>query len=137
MYIFHNYPLYALIVSNAVLVFGAAIAMLRFARLVKRNESFWGSPTGTAVRAGSASEAVLPRALEHRLIMLQDQLEELASQNTRMSVPQPTELPIEYALRMAKRGASVEDLTQTCGLNKAEAQLMWRLHSEQRKSQVS
>lgn len=137
MDIFYTYPLYALIVSNAVLLFGAAVAVLRFERLVKGNRSFWDSPTGASVRAKSDSDAVLSGFLERRLAMLHEQIEELAKQKVPAAATQAAELPFEYATRMAKHGASVEDLTRTCGLSKAEAELMWRLHAQQRKAQAS
>ncbi len=137
MDIFYTYPLYALITSNAVLLLGAAIAMLRFERQLKRNRSYWDSPTGASVRAQSNSDAVLSGALETRLAMLHLQIEKLSKQKVPAAATQPAELPFEYATRMAKHGASVEDLTRTCGLNKAEAHLMWRLHAQQRKAKAS
>ena len=136
MDIFDTYPLYALIASNAVLLFGAAIALLRFERLVKRHTSYWDSPTGASVRAESNSDAVLSGFLERRLAMLHDQIEELSKQKVPAAATQRAELPFEYATRIAKHGASVEDLTRTCGLNKAEAHLMWRLHAPQRKAKA-
>ena len=78
MDIFYTYPLYALIASNAVLLLGAAIAMLRFERQVKRNRSYWDSPTGTSVRAQSNSDAVLSGVIETRLAMLHLQIEKLS-----------------------------------------------------------
>jgi len=41
-------------------------------------------------------------------------------------------LPIENAVRMAKHGASIEDLMRSCGLNIGEAQLMRKLHGQTR-----
>ena len=137
MEMFYTYSLHALIISSAVLLFGAAIAMLRFERLVKRNQSFWDSPTGASEWAKSNPDAVLVGFLERRLAMLHEQIDELARQNVPAPAAQPAELPFEYAVRIAKHGASVDDLTRTCGLNKAEAQLMWRLHAQQRKAQES
>ncbi len=136
MDIFDTYPLYALILSNAVLLFGAAVAILRFERLVKRNRSYWDSPTGASVRAESNSDAVLSGFLERRLAMLHDQIEELSKQKVPAAATQSAELPFEYATRIAKHGASVEDLTRTCGLNKAEAHLMWSLHAQQREAKA-
>lgn len=129
MDIFSTYPLYALIVSNAVLLCGATIALLRFERRVKEGSSFWDSPTGASVAAADNSEAVLSALLERRLTMLQQQIEALGLQKTPAPPASPAELPFAYATRMAKHGASVEDLTRTCGLKKAEAQLMRRLYS--------
>jgi hypothetical protein len=41
-------------------------------------------------------------------------------------------VPLENALRMAKNGASIEDLTRNCGLNIGEARLMQKLHGKAR-----
>jgi len=128
MDIFSTYPLYALIVSNAVLLCGATIALLRFERRVKESSSFWDSPTGAAAMAAGNPEVVLSAILERRLAMLQQQIEEMGRQKAPAS---PAERPFAYATRMAKQGASVEDLTRTCGLKKAEAQLMRRLYCRQ------
>lgn len=130
MDIFSTYPLYALIVSNAFLLCGATIALLRFERRVKESSSFWDSPTGASVAAAGNSEAVLSGFLERRLAMLQQQIEELSLRKAPAPVAPSAELPFAYATRMAKHGASVEDLTRACGLKKAEAQLMRRLYSQ-------
>lgn len=133
MHIFNDYPLYLLIVSNAVLVFAAAIAMLRFERMIKRNRAFWESPTGVSAQATGNADAVLSGFLERRLALLHDEVQELSKQLARQNIPTAiapsAELPFKHAARMAKHGASVEELTRTCGLKKAEAQLMRRLHA--------
>lgn len=133
MDIITNYPLYLLIVSNALLVFAAAIAMLRFERMIKRNRAFWASPTGVSAQAAENADVALSGCLERRLELIYDQLLELGKQLESRNVPAAIapskELPFQHAARMAKHGASVEDLTRTCGLKKAEAQLMRRLHA--------
>ena len=37
-------------------------------------------------------------------------------------------LPYENAVRMARHGASIDDLTRTCGLSANEARLLMRVH---------
>ena len=39
-------------------------------------------------------------------------------------------LPIENAVRMARHGASIDELVRNCGLNIGEARLMQKLHSK-------
>ena len=46
----------------------------------------------------------------------------------------PIQLPIDNAIRMAKQGASVADLTRSCGLNLGEAELMKKLHGRNRRA---
>lgn len=133
MNIFSHYPLYLLIVSNAALIFAAAIAVLRFERMIRRNRAFWESPAGAATQAAGNADAVLPAFLERRLALLHEQIlklgKQLDSQKAPAAIAQSVELPFQHAARMAKQGASVADLTRTCGLKKAEAQLMRRLHT--------
>lgn len=44
----------------------------------------------------------------------------------------PTSLSFTQAARLVGMGASVDDLTQSCGLSKAEAELVSKLHQAQR-----
>ncbi|MGH8352625.1 MAG: DUF2802 domain-containing protein [Pseudomonas sp.] len=44
----------------------------------------------------------------------------------------PTSLSFTQAARLVGLGASVDDLTQSCGLSKAEAELVSRLHQSKR-----
>lgn len=141
MDIFSTYSLYALIISNAFLIFGAVIALLRFERMVRKNRTFWNSPTGVSARNEANSDAVLSGFLERRLALLHAQVRELGIQLDEKQIStvssQSVELPFEYATRMAKHGASVEDLTRSCGLKKAEAQLMRRLHAHSKTESVA
>ena len=134
MEILETYSLYALLISNAALICGAALAVLRFERMVRRNRLFWDSPTGASTQAAHCSGELRPDDLESRLTPLRQEIteltESLARQHQFASVGQSVELPFQQAARMAKQGASVEDLTRTCGLKKAEAQLIRRLHAQ-------
>ncbi len=136
MNFFYNDALYALILSNAVLVFGAAIALIRFERLLKRERMLWERPIDTSVQAHSNSEAVLAGLLERRLATIHEKIDRLAKQKATTVATQSADLPFEYAARMAKQGASIYDLTRACGLNKAQAQLIWRLHARHRKART-
>ena len=125
----HTYPLYALIASNSVLLLGAALAMLRFERLVKRNLEFWNSPTGVSTRGDGNSEREFSGSLDRRLATLQDRLDALANYKEAKAGSQSAEMPFEHAIQMAKRGATVGDLIRTFGLARSEAELMRRLHA--------
>ena len=47
---------------------------------------------------------------------------------TQIEQRDPSSLSFTQAARLAGMGASVDDLTQSCGLSKAEAELISRLH---------
>lgn len=134
MNFFYNDALYALILSNAVLVFGAAIALIRFERLLRHERLAAENPIDTSVPAHSNSEAALVSRLERQLVAIHEKVDRLARQKATTVATQSAELPYEYAARMAKQGASIYDLTRACGLNKAQAQLIWRLHARHRKA---
>lgn len=124
--------LYLLLASNALLLAIAAIAVIRFEWRWQRIESFWDSPTGSALIDATDDEireqSKATRRLEQRLSELQRTLTFRVSKAPDELLPIERNLPIENAVRMARSGASVVDLTRNCGLNVGEARLMKRLH---------
>lgn len=127
-----TYFLYVLIASNAILLAIACLAVVRFERRWKRIEQFWDSPTGSAL-GDSCDEEVhaqveATKRLEKRLGELQRTVKIMDMKAPQQSPPVERNLPIENAVRMARSGASVEDLTRNCGLNFGEARLMQKLH---------
>lgn len=132
---------YVLLAANAILVAAAGIAVLRFERRWRRIDAFWDSPTGTAlndsVNAEMGEQVEATRRLEKRLGELQRTVKLLDMRSPKQSPPTEQKpsmesavrnLPIENAVRMARFGASVDELTRTCGLNVGEARLMQKLH---------
>ena len=128
--------LYLLLVSNAVVLILAVVAIVRFERRWQRIDSFWDSPTGVALNEASDEEM---REQTRATLQLEQRLSELQRAVARMQRRAPNEppplertLPIDNAVRMARSGASVDDLTRNCGLNVGEARLMKRLHGQAR-----
>ena len=132
------YYLYVLLCANAVLLAIASVAVLRFERRWKRIEQFWDSPTGTALSESADDEMraqiEATKNLEKRLGELQRTVKIMDLNSTKENPPVERNLPIENAIRMARMGASVEDLTRTCGLNFGEARLMQKLHGQAAKT---
>ena len=127
-----------LLFSNAVLLGAATIALVRFRSQARRFEKFWDSPTGVSLADEQALNAQPkptpePRRnpeLERRVAELQSVVRSLAKQDPTPREPVEPGLPIENAVRMAKHGASIDDLIRSCGLNIGEAQLMRKLHGK-------
>jgi hypothetical protein len=128
-----------LLLSNAALLAAATIALLRFRHQARRFEKFWDSPTGVSLadtqslHAKSSAEQSPERAnpqLEERVAELQTIVRKLASKEQVTHEPVDNSLPIENAVRMAKHGASIDELIRGCGLNIGEAQLMRKLHGK-------
>lgn len=63
------------------------------------------------------------------LLALRDQLKRIEDKQMRIEQHDPQSLPYNQAARLVGLGASVEDLTQSCGLSKAEAELVAKLHA--------
>jgi len=63
------------------------------------------------------------------LTALRDQFKRLEDKQQRMDQHDPLSMPYNQAARLVGLGASIEDLTQSCGLSKAEAELVVKLHS--------
>lgn len=131
-----TYSLYALLFANAALVAAAALAILRFQRMLRESRAFWESPTGAALRTQNPVQIDHGKLLAHEIAVLQKTVAKLCHREQRQAEAPPS-LPLEHAVRMAKRGASVEDLTRSCGLNIGEARLMRKLHGQRPISIVS
>jgi len=122
------YSIYALLISNAVLLGAASLAILKFQRLLKSSSEFWDSPTGSALQAQS-DQGQINQSTEERLETLQHAVENFERSNRESPVAPAEKLPFENAVRMAKAGASIDDLVRSCGLSKGEAGLFMRVHA--------
>lgn len=63
------------------------------------------------------------------LVALRDQLKRLEDKQQRFEQHDPHSMPYNQAARLVGMGASIEDLTHSTGLSKAEAELVARLHA--------
>lgn len=126
--------LYVLLVANTILLAAAALAVMKVRRQMRRFQEFWSSPTGASLATGKPnSEQPRPQAnrhLERRVQELQSVVRTLAQREQSPAQPLDANLPIENAVRMARHGASIDDLVRSCGLNIGEAQLMQKLHGQ-------
>ena len=126
--------LYLLLVANTILLAAAAMAVVRMQRQMRRFEQFWSSPTGTSLATSKpTAEQPRPQAnrhLERRVTELQSVVRTLAKREQPTVQSLDASLPIENAVRMARHGASIDDLVRSCGLNIGEAQLMQKLHGK-------
>jgi hypothetical protein len=126
--------LHLLLVSNAVLLSIACLAIARFERRCRRLEEFWSSPTGSAMaedQAGENNEHLLAtQRLEKCMGELQRTVKVMEIKSPAQRRSETGTLPLENALRMVKSGASAADLTRSCGLNIGEARLLHKLHGQ-------
>ena len=125
-----------LLIANAAMLAAAVIAITRFRQQARRFEKFWDSPAGVSLADAQALEAQ-PKAssdpeLARQVAELQSVVRSMAKKERAAPTDTDNRLPIENAVRMAKRGASIEDLMRSCGLNVGEAQLMRKLHGQAR-----
>ena len=126
---------YLLLGSNAIMLALACLSFARFENRCKEIEKFWESPTGTALNDDKNDEQnetlLITQRLERRVAELSRALK-VVEMNKSKADAKPVErtLPIENAVRMARLGASIDDLTKNCGLNFGEAQLMQKLHGQ-------
>lgn len=127
---------YLLMMSNAVLLSAACMILIRFERRTRRMEQFWSSPTGAALSDTDEPEfrkqMEATQRLEKSMGELQRTVKVLDIKKHRPRPAVERNLPIENAIRMAKLGASIEELTRSCGLNIGEARLMQKLHGKAR-----
>jgi uncharacterized protein HemX len=79
-----------------------------------------------AYLAGSVRMGEELHELRHTVAPLPDKLAQMEQRD-------PSSLSFTQAARLVGMGASVDDLTQSCGLSKAEAELVAKLHQSPRK----
>ncbi|MEM7503270.1 MAG: DUF2802 domain-containing protein [Pseudomonadota bacterium] len=120
-------PLYLLILANAAIVVAATFAVLRVEKALSASNGFWSSPSGAAVRAGYADVDERDR-LMREIQALQRSVEVLRNGTEPRDVGRVVDMSFGRAVRMAKGGASIDELSETCGLSLGEAQLLHRLH---------
>ena len=128
---------YGLLLANAILLAAAALALVRGRAEARRLRALFDSPLAAALAPEPYDDRELRRMFDRRCSMLEKRLELLVERSSQAAQarplaavpPQKNELPVEYAVRMARNGASIDDLVRGCGLNKGEAQLLLRLHS--------
>jgi hypothetical protein len=125
---------FLLLISNAALLGIASFSIIRFERRFSNMEEFWASPTGSALVDESNSESQehlrIAQRLEKRVGELQRTVKVIEIKSPQALPAEERNLPLENAIRMAKLGASIEDLSKNCGLNIGEARLMQRLHGQ-------
>lgn len=138
MNLLSDYTHYLLLGSNAMMLCAAAIAVARFERQIRTNQKFWRSPTGSALlevsetvepRTAGNNDAVLSGFLERRLAIMHQRLNDVDRKLQEFVPSQPAGTPFSHAARMARSGASIDDLVRTCGLSTQEASLVRKLHS--------
>jgi len=127
-----SFYLYLLLTANALLLSVATVVLFRFDQRCKRIEEFWDSPVGTALADDNEEEAREQTQATHRIEQRVGELQRVVKlmeiKSPRQQPPVELNVPIENAVRMARLGASVEELTRNCGLNIGEARLMRKLH---------
>ncbi len=125
-----------LLLSNSALLAAGCIAILRFQKQKHEFEKFWASPAGSSLANTtddtSAELLQMNLRLERRITALQLAVSEIGKHSVTSPAPVERSLPIENAVRMAKDGATVADLTRACGLNTGEARLLQKLHGRVR-----
>ena len=117
---------YVLLASNAVLAGAAALAICRAQRIAAQQRSFWESPNGASLLMQMDPQQLLA-AIDSRLNAVADRIGQPGEESAAAEAEAPP-LPYENAVRMAKHGASIDDLTRTCGLSANEARLLMRVH---------
>lgn len=116
-----------LVLSTTLLLGAASLAMLHFHRLLQ-----------TQLKSGSAATEARPTAneiepLKQRISALQKIVDDLARKEEMPQRAGRHDMPIETAVRMAKCGAGIDELTR-CGLKRGEAELLLRLHAHRERT---
>lgn len=126
--------LYILLAANTLVLTGGLLLVLRLRQLCDLHEKSLDCPPAIALAEhDDASDGDARKQMsallrvEKQLLTLRAELD--AHAKTRGEAPATERtLPLDNAVRMAKNGATVDDLTRSCGLNIGEAQLIRTMH---------
>ena len=130
-----NFLMFGLLASNAFFLVIVIAALLRSTSRVARLEATMlklAETTAAArqVREQFARQEKLLRWIAARTQSHSKAFKQLQVKDSEQPAPAERQLPIEHAVRMARHGASIDDLTRNCGLNIGEARLMQKLHGQ-------
>jgi TolA-binding protein len=116
-----------LLASTIALLAAATVAILRFQRLLRQWELKLDATPATTVQPAAE---VAGQPLDARINALEKIAEQLARKEEMLQQKGRNDVPLEHAVRMARSGAGVEELTRSCGLKKGEAELLLKLHAK-------
>lgn len=128
-----TYFLWLLVAANAMLLAVATAAILGLRRHCRRLERDCriseDTPASMAESTHAGEKLLLDPKLEQRLSGLQRSITKLAAEFRISNTMSKSPVTIDAAIRMAKRGASADQLTRFTGLNTGEAALVKKLHA--------
>lgn len=127
---------YLLLISNLLLICAVGLAIVRFLNRIEDIERFSKSPTRPPVSEQKPDDAQLQLGIRleqriddlHRIVRIMAAKSSARRHEAQQAPPVAAVLPLDNALRMARQGATIEDLTRNCGLSVGEAKLMKKLH---------
>ncbi|HEC12159.1 MAG TPA: DUF2802 domain-containing protein [Acidiferrobacteraceae bacterium] len=82
----------------------------------------------TQKQCDTAQSQRMAGGLGRRMVQLETQFRLLAERQDQFDLSQPSSAPYRTAIRLAERGASVQEISTTCKLSASEAQLINTLH---------
>jgi Protein of unknown function (DUF2802) len=116
-----------LLASTIALLAAATVAILRFQRLLRQWELKLDAAPANPLQPAAE---VAGEPLDARIDALEKIAEQLARKEEMLLQKGRNDVPLEHAVRMARSGAGVEELTRSCGLKKGEAELLLKLHAK-------
>jgi hypothetical protein len=119
----------SLSVANALVLVAAIVAIFWVHRVLCGKAIHSRLAAGTAIEAEIAALTANGRRVASQLQEMQKTIDSLAILERLLEEPASRGLPMERATTLARSGATVDELTRSCGLSIGEARLMRRLHS--------
>ena len=108
----------------ALLALLVALHALRMARRERAAMAREAESVRTDLR-GLVSAAL---GVGERVMRLERQLSQLAERQDQLDLSDPAHQSYQQAIRMARRGTSMTELMEVCGLTRGEAELITMLH---------
>jgi len=119
---------YALPIANVCLLAAAALVIVRIQRVLHGKAIYSRLSVAKTIEKEIVGLIEQNKRVSDRLDSMQITIGHLGSLERLLVGPVSREMPMEHAARLAKDGASIDELTRNCGLNIGEARLVRRLH---------
>lgn len=122
------------LIPAAILIALCAVVFIQ--RRVSRLQKELVDASSRLVRLEEEARAMVSGAagLSDHLAKLQAQLKRVGERQDELEMREPQSQAYEYAITMARRGASREEIIRSCGLVRDEAELLVRMYGIEKAS---
>ena len=115
-------------IGVAVAIFGLMIVAMLVKRRRTRQRAAASAAELQALRNDLGAMCASIAGFSERLVRIEQQLRTVGDRQEQLELRPSGERSYTHAIRMVQKGASVDELVASCGMNRGEAELLLRVH---------